>query len=402
MTTPWLAPAAWWRARSSSACRRARRAPYAHIGHLSTDGSRTPGRRAARCSCRVCCARTRRSAPPACPSPSTCAPSSPVSLCRSGESRVCATRGGVRLSVAGDLAPPLMAQWRAGRTVRVPATLREPTVYRDPGVPDEQRALARRGIALVGSVKSAALVEVVSRGSTMSEHAAAFRAWVRGVLAATVAPWSVRSAAVAAAISIGDRTGLAPADEERLQAAGTYHVIAISGGNIAILTVLLRCNRALARSAGARRGACDHCRAAGLRTGDRFGRLRRSRHCRGHSVSVRAPAGASRSADQRSRRRRNAGPDGDADDDLRSGFHPFVRRDTWDPDRRSAVDHPVTRGSPIAAEPGSDRRRADWRRRQSTSRDHRRRDCAGSDSGRDVRAGHRRRSASSTSSPSRS
>ena len=30
-----------------------------------------------------------------------------------------------------------------------------------------------------------------------------------------------------------------PADEERLQAAGTYHVIAISGGNIAILTMLL-------------------------------------------------------------------------------------------------------------------------------------------------------------------
>ena len=58
-------------------------------------------------------------------------------------------------------------------------------------------------------------------------------------LAATVAPWSVRSAAVAAAISIGDRTGLAASDEERLQAAGTYHVIAISGGNIAILTVLL-------------------------------------------------------------------------------------------------------------------------------------------------------------------
>ena len=90
-----------------------------------------------------------------------------------------------------------------------------------------------------GSVKSAALVDVVSRGSTMSEHAAAFRAWVRGVLGATVAPWSVRSAAVAAAISIGDRTGLAAADEERLQAAGTYHVIAISGGNIAILTILL-------------------------------------------------------------------------------------------------------------------------------------------------------------------
>jgi competence protein ComEC len=151
----------------------------------------------------------------------------------------CPARGGVRLTVVGSLAPGAMGEWRAGRTVRITATLREPTVYRNPGVPDEQRALARRGIALVGSVKSAAMVDVVARGSALTEWEAAFRAWVRAVLTATVAPWSVRSAGVAAAIAIGDRTGLASDDEERLQAAGTYHVIAISGGNIAILTLLL-------------------------------------------------------------------------------------------------------------------------------------------------------------------
>ena len=151
----------------------------------------------------------------------------------------CATRGGVRLSVIGSLAPGAMRQWRGGRAVRVTATLREPATYRNPGVPDERRALARRGIALVGSVKSAAMIEVTAHGSRIAEDASAFRAWVRSVMSATVAPWSARSAGVAAAIVIGDRTGLAQDDEERLQAAGTYHVIAISGGNIAILTVLL-------------------------------------------------------------------------------------------------------------------------------------------------------------------
>ena len=40
-------------------------------------------------------------------------------------------------------------------------------------------------------------------------------------------------------ILIGDRTGLSDEDERRLQDAGTYHVIAISGGNIAILTAVL-------------------------------------------------------------------------------------------------------------------------------------------------------------------
>jgi competence protein ComEC len=39
-------------------------------------------------------------------------------------------------------------------------------------------------------------------------------------------------------VLIGDRSGLAPDDERRLQDAGTYHVIAISGGNIAVLAVL--------------------------------------------------------------------------------------------------------------------------------------------------------------------
>jgi competence protein ComEC len=46
------------------------------------------------------------------------------------------------------------------------------------------------------------------------------------------------SAAVATAILIGDRSSLAPEVEDRLQRAGTYHVIAISGGNIAILAAL--------------------------------------------------------------------------------------------------------------------------------------------------------------------
>src|SRR5262249_42686254 len=36
-----------------------------------------------------------------------------------------------------------------------------------------------------------------------------------------------------------DRSGLSDVDERRLQEAGTYHVIAISGGNIAILAAIL-------------------------------------------------------------------------------------------------------------------------------------------------------------------
>ncbi len=148
-------------------------------------------------------------------------------------------RGGVRLSIGGQAALEHVAEWRAGRMVRAPALLRLPTTYGNPGLPDEARALARRGIVLVGSVKSAALVEVVARGRAIDEAAASVRAWSRRQLSRCIGRYSVESSAIAAAIVVGDRSGLSDEDERRLQEAGTYHVIAISGGNIALLTAML-------------------------------------------------------------------------------------------------------------------------------------------------------------------
>jgi competence protein ComEC len=149
------------------------------------------------------------------------------------------TSGGARITIAGMVAPWRLAAWRAGRRVRMPAFLRLPATYIDPGVRDDRRALARRGVVLVGTAKSALLVEVEQRGGIVAELASSARAWVRAQLGAAVGRWSPRSAAIATAVLIGDRTGLPDADTRRLQDAGTYHVIAISGGNIAILTVLL-------------------------------------------------------------------------------------------------------------------------------------------------------------------
>jgi competence protein ComEC len=146
--------------------------------------------------------------------------------------------GGIRLSVTGTLLEDHLGKWRAGRSVRVPAFLRRPSAYLNPGTPDERPALARKGIVLVGSVKSAALVEVVGRGTPLSEAAAALRAAIRRRLNDRVGKTDPRAAGVTSAVLIGDRSGLSPDDERRLQDAGTYHVIAISGGNIAILAVL--------------------------------------------------------------------------------------------------------------------------------------------------------------------
>jgi len=142
--------------------------------------------------------------------------------------------GGVSVSVSGDLLGDL-GEWRAGRTIVAPVTLRTPTEYRNHGLVDRGRALARRGAALVGSIKSGALVEVERRGRWWDEWAAALRALVRETMRRRVTPLAATSAAIGTAILIGDRASLAPDVERRLQEAGTYHVIAISGGNIALL-----------------------------------------------------------------------------------------------------------------------------------------------------------------------
>ena len=148
------------------------------------------------------------------------------------------TSGGVSLTVIGTLSGAQVDQWRAGRIVRTTATLRRPARYLDAGVPDLERMMARRGVALVGTVKSAALVEVIDSGSWIDETAAAIRSAVRRAIAQHVGRRDTQSAAVAVAILIGDRGTLDPLVEQRLQEAGTYHVIAISGGNIAILAGL--------------------------------------------------------------------------------------------------------------------------------------------------------------------
>jgi competence protein ComEC len=140
----------------------------------------------------------------------------------------------VRAVVAGAMADVAFRQWTRGRTVTAPITLRQPTPVNNPGSPSEvwQRLTSR--FDLIGTIKSAALVEV-GAGPWWQEAAARVRAHVRRTTAALVSPYA---ASVVTAILIGDRAGLDDETTRRLQAAGTFHVIAISGGNVAMLTMV--------------------------------------------------------------------------------------------------------------------------------------------------------------------
>ncbi len=143
--------------------------------------------------------------------------------------------GRVQAYVAGELATASVRAWTAGRSIQLPITLRRPQVLVNPGGSSELHQALRRPFHLAGTVKSAALVSV-ERATWWHEAAAAVRWHVRQAVAHRLP--REPAAAIVTAILIGDRAGLSDEVERRLQAAGTYHVIAISGGNVALLVLI--------------------------------------------------------------------------------------------------------------------------------------------------------------------
>jgi len=146
-----------------------------------------------------------------------------------------AVAGGVTISVNGVAAAERVTAWRAGRVIEAPITFRRQARYLNAGVPDFERDQALDGVTLLGTVKSGLLIDVVRHGGYVAEWSADIREHVRRAVRRWIEPYDAISAAIASAVLIGDRTGLPDETRDRLQAAGTYHVIAISGGNIAIL-----------------------------------------------------------------------------------------------------------------------------------------------------------------------
>jgi competence protein ComEC len=156
--------------------------------------------------------------------------------------------GRIQAYVGGDRADGLIRDWTAGRSIRAPMTLRRPPVWVNPGGPSERWQTLRRPFVLTGSVKSALVVQITP-GNWWDEWAAAVRARVRQSVAKLFADPDDPTGAVVIAILIGDRSWLDAPLERRLQVAGTYHVIAISGGNVALLTAgIYVCLRLVLRS----------------------------------------------------------------------------------------------------------------------------------------------------------
>jgi competence protein ComEC len=124
---------------------------------------------------------------------------------------------------------------RRGDRVRGWATWNVPRNYENPGSADNAGLLSRRGVFLIGRVKSLRLLETIPGGCadpwTQIANLTATR--VQKSLEPLKTRGREQSAAILASLVIGDYSGLNNSTREAFQNSGTFHVLVISGLHVA-------------------------------------------------------------------------------------------------------------------------------------------------------------------------
>lgn len=135
-----------------------------------------------------------------------------------------------------------------GDRVRGWAAWHVPRNFQNPGSSDHAGLLLRRGILMIGRVKSTRLLEVI-RGDCSdfwSAVAGATRSSLHDNFDILRRGGHPEQAAILSSLVIGDYSGLSTDTREAFQNSGTYHVLVVSGLHIAwIATVLLHCFKGL-------------------------------------------------------------------------------------------------------------------------------------------------------------
>jgi competence protein ComEC len=145
-------------------------------------------------------------------------------------------RGRARIEVGGEATRPAITD---GDSVSVWADLRPPRPAGSPGAFDPEAQAFRAGIHAFGHAKSAQLVTRHGRHGVgrLRDAAARARHWARARILAAV-PSGAEQALVRAMV-LGDRAGLDEDTAEAFRIAGTYHVLALSGAQVALIAALL-------------------------------------------------------------------------------------------------------------------------------------------------------------------
>jgi competence protein ComEC len=119
----------------------------------------------------------------------------------------------------------------SGDRVEVLVKLHRPGVYRDPGVFDYRQYLERQGIYWTGTIRNPRLITVQGRGWHTPDR---IKNWIQARLEA---PFSARPdiAGLVLGMVLGRKYGLTANIERQFQAAGLYHLVVVSGFNLAVV-----------------------------------------------------------------------------------------------------------------------------------------------------------------------
>jgi len=144
--------------------------------------------------------------------------------------------GRVRIDVGGTARRPPLIE---GDRLSLWAELRALHGLADPGAYDATAQARRDGVHAVGWCKSPALVQTgLGRGAGwLADHAARAREWSRRRIVAALP--AGREQALVRAMTLGDRTALDKETSDTFRMAGTYHVLALSGAQVAMVAALL-------------------------------------------------------------------------------------------------------------------------------------------------------------------
>ena len=162
-----------------------------------------------------------------------------------------AASGGARLSIYvarhareadedsdSEVAPPEVPPlYLYGQRLRMTARLREPLNYRNPGAFDYVGYLEGLDLQVLGSAKAESVEVLAGRGGS------SFQSWRwaarRRVLAQIHRVWPAEQAALFDAMVLGERAFLSRGTRTEFQRSGTYHILVVSGMNVAIFAVAL-------------------------------------------------------------------------------------------------------------------------------------------------------------------
>ena len=140
-----------------------------------------------------------------------------------GEDRRPAT-GRIQFTLYGE--PPTVGE---GQRVAAELKLHRPLGFRNPGGFDYPALLRREGILLVGSGRAAALMPLTPDEPPWPVRV---KRWAVATIAAHLPE---ASAALLSGLILGEKTGMPPEADEAFRRAGVYHILAVSGFNVALL-----------------------------------------------------------------------------------------------------------------------------------------------------------------------